>query len=60
MTTIDGRAVEKQKKVFQTLFDEVATQSHRAFKNSPEIQRLVASLGGIAPEVESSPPHARP
>ena len=48
-TTIDGKAIEKQKKVFQKLFDELANQSHQAFVESEEIHRLVASLGRTHP-----------
>ena len=40
MTTIDGHASGGRPKVFQLLFDDLATKSCRAFQESPEIRRL--------------------
>lgn len=44
LTTVDGQATEKRKKVFQVLFDDLANDSHRAFVDSPEIRRLAAGV----------------
>jgi len=40
MATPDGRARGRDKRVFQSLFDDLVNNSYRAFQESPEIRRL--------------------
>jgi hypothetical protein len=42
MTTVDGHANGGRSKVFQLLFDDLATKSCRAFQESPEIRQLTS------------------
>ncbi len=48
MATIDGGGVGKAPKVYQLLFDDLATKSYRAFQQSPEIKRQVGKRPGTA------------
>jgi hypothetical protein len=45
-TTVDARGNLKRPKVYQQLFDDLATKSYRAFQDSPEIKQLAAG-GGV-------------
>ena len=42
MATVAGCGSESSPKVYQLLFDDLATKSYRAFQESPEIKRLIA------------------
>lgn len=42
VATVDGQATDREKKVFQKLFDDLAAKSYAAFRESPEIKRLAA------------------
>jgi hypothetical protein len=40
VATVDGQGTDREKKVFQKLFDDLVANSHAAFHGSPEIKRL--------------------
>lgn len=42
MTTVDAQAANLEKRVFQLLYDDLSTKSHRQFQESPEIKRIAA------------------
>jgi hypothetical protein len=48
MATVDGHGNEGRPKVYEMLFDDLANKSYQAFRESPEIQRLVAKKSGTA------------
>jgi len=48
MTTVSGQADEGVDKLFQLLFDDLATKSYRAFQESPEIKLLITKKSGTA------------
>jgi hypothetical protein len=48
MTTVGGHANENPDKVYQLLFDDLATKSYRAFQASLEIKRLITKRSGTS------------
>lgn len=42
LTTVEGQDADREKRVFQALFDDLMNKSHRAFVESPEIQRVAS------------------
>jgi hypothetical protein len=44
MATVDGQSADKQKRVFQKLFNDLNAKSYRAFQDSAEIKRMAANL----------------
>jgi hypothetical protein len=48
MTTVDGRGHQSEPKVYQLVFDDLATKSYRAFQESPQIKWLIAKKAGSA------------
>lgn len=46
MTTVDGHANGSPDKVYQLLFDDLATKSYQAFQASPEIKQLITKRSG--------------